>query len=536
MGLGTAARSIFVEIGLADGATGQMAAINKEADKTKTALVEVTEAARKAQNAQRNTFLGLGAAMGVSGAFGLSYFQEGTKDLAKYQDAYAAFKTNVKGNADDLTASLKNASAGLMDEGDMLAQANKALIMGVPQDKLAQLMVTSRALARQTGEDLPTVWESLTSGAARASPRTLMAIGIQMNDLTEAEKSWAHARGISTSALTDAQKSQIFMNYVLEHSNEIVKKTDLSQESLNETLVRSNRSWIELQQELSEGALPVMVSVLKITNGMVDGLRALPAPVKGVIGVVGVLGAGLFILGSVTLLNAAAFLMLKNEMLAATETSTLWEASQAMLIGESGILTGALGLLSTAWDVVATSEVAALWPLAPLLAAGYLLYDLYSKGWQDSMLGRFFAWLGDTVPGLQDSFTGLVYVVKSLWEWILKIPDAVKTAWSNIQDHPLWPVAEAAFSVTPMGAAIHAARIAKTAAPVVIPAAERLMASSSSIRTVQTGDIKYDVKFGDIHTSKLDDGQIADLLHRAIKQASKQTQQDISRELLAVNI
>lgn len=78
---------------------------------------------------------------------------------------------------------MRNASGDLMDEGDMLAQANKVLLMGVPQDKFEKRMWASRALARQTGEDLPTIFGSLTTGAARASPKMLEAMGINMRAL-----------------------------------------------------------------------------------------------------------------------------------------------------------------------------------------------------------------------------------------------------------------------------------------------------------------------------------------------------------------
>jgi len=532
MSVSGAIRSLFVEVGLADTATDPLEKIDKSADKTKQSLAGVAQEAKKSGDSMRNVFLGVGAAMGVGGAFGLSYFKEGTQDLAKYQDAYAAFKTNVKGNADDLVSSMRKASGDLMDEGDMLAQANKALLMGVPQDKLSQLMLTSRALARQTGADLPTIWGSLTSGAARASPKMLESIGIQMGAVTEAEKAWANARGISAAALTDEQKNQVFMNYILEHSNEILKKTDFSQESLNETLVKSDRSWIELRQELSEGALPVLVSVVKVTNGIVETMRALPGPAKSAVGIVGVLGVGMAILGSVTLLNAAAFMMLRKEMMAATETGSLWAATQAMIVGEEGILAGATGLLTGAYTALAASELAVLWPLVPLLAAGYLLYDLHTKGWQDSMLGRFIGWLGKEVPFLSERFEGLIYALQVFWGWITKIPDAIAGAWTAVTNHPLFKIMGMAFAFTPMGMAINSVTAANAIAPVITPTAERIIASTSTRNvTVKAGD--YNVKVGDIYASKLDETQVNDIFHRATKQASRQTQQDIERDLMA---
>ena len=407
MSLSGALRSIFIEVGIIDSATVSLENIDKATDKTKASMVQVAAEAKKAQDSYRNVFLGVGVAMGVGGAFGLNYLQEGTKDLAKYQDAYAAFKTNVKGDSAELVASMRKASADLIDEGDMLAQANKALLMGVPQDKLEKLMWTSRALARQTGEDLPTIWGSLTSGAARASPKMLEAIGINMGAVTEAEKAWAKARGISAAALTDEQKNQIFMNYILEHSDTVLKKVDFSQESLNETLIKSNRSWAELRQEISAGALPVIVSVVKATNWFIEGLRVLPGPVKGALGIVTVLGTGMLLLGSFTLLNAVAFGMLRREIMEATKTSSMWAAAQAMLIPTTTGLTASLyGAAAASWAFLAP-WLPLIGAIALFTGALYLTWDVFDKGWGNSMLGRFVDWLDKKIPFVRERFEDL---------------------------------------------------------------------------------------------------------------------------------
>lgn len=530
-----AIRSAFIEFGIIDAASGKIAQIDQSMTKVTQDAAKSAEAVKKAGDSYRNVFLGLGAAAGVAGYGGYSYLRQGTEDLAKYQDAYAAFKANVKGNADDLVASLRTASAGLMDEGDMLGQANKALLMGLPEDKLNRMMLASRALSRATGEDLTSVYASLTSGTARQSPKMLEAIGIQMGAITEAEKAWAKANGTTYAALTEEQKSLIFTNYVLDHSDALLKKVNLSQESLSETLQKGDQAWKDLRQELAEGALPVISTVVNGFNWIVNALRALPGPAKGAIGIVAVLGTGMLILGSFTLLNAAAFMMLRKEMMAATETGSLWAATQSMLIGEEGLLATVTGGLTAAYTALAASELAVLWPLIPLVAILYLIWDIHSKGWKDSMLGRFIGWLGDTVPGLKDRFDGLVFALKVFWDWITKIPEAITGAWNAVINHPLFRIMGAALAFTPLGMAINSVQVANAVAPVVVPTADRIIASTST-KSIRTGDYYNTVKIDGI-TTQLDAKQTQDLIEKASNAGAKKglalSKRDFERDVMA---
>jgi len=525
---------MFVEFGIIDDASGKIAQIDKSMTAVGQTAAKSAEQVKNAGDSYRNVFLGIGAAAGVAGYGGYSYLRAGTEDLAKYQDAYAAFKTNVKRNSDSLVASLRSASAGLMDEGDVLAQANKALLMGLPQDKLEKMMLISRALSRSTGDDLSSVFTSLTSGTARQSPKMLEAIGIQMGAVTEAEKAWAKSQGISYAALTEEQKSLIFTNYVLDHSDSLLKKVDLTQESLSETIQQSEQSWKDLRQELSEGALPVISATVKGFNWIIGILRALPGPAKGAIGIIAVLGTGMLILGSITLLNAAAFMMLRKEMLAASGQATLWAAAQTMLIGEGGILATVTGALTGAYTALAASEVAVLWPLIPLLAALYLLWDIHSKGWQDSLLGRFVGWLGDTVPGLKDHFNGLVFALKVFWDWITKIPNSIASAWNAVVNHPLFKIMGALFGFTPLGMAINSVQVANAVAPVLMPTAERIVASTST-NSVRTGDYYNTVQVGSIST-QLDAKQTGDIIEKASNSGARKglalTKRDFENDVL----
>lgn len=519
MSMPGAMRSLFVEVGLIDRASAQMVTIDKAADKTKASLAGVAAEAKKAGDSYRNVFLGVGAAMGVGGAFGFSYFKAGAKDLAEYKDAYVTFRKNMGSETDQMIAEMKRASGGVINETELIHKANLAMLLGIDKDALAPMTKMARAAARQLGGNVSDYYNSLMVGTARESKMWLDNLGIII-DIDAANKKYAQTLGISASALTTEQQKIAFVNEVLAHQNDLLGRVDFTQESMNEEMQKSTVSWGELQREITEGALPVIMAVLKTTNGLIDIMRALPGPVKGVIGIVGVLATGLFLLGSTTLLSAVAFGMLRKNMMDATNTAGFWAAVQAMLIPESITLSGVLGLVSAGWNAVALSEIAAIWWMIPLLAAGALLYDLCTNGWENSALGRFIGWLGkDALPILNDRFTGLVNGVKGLWDWITKIPDAIASSWNAVTNHPLFQVASILFAATPMGMAINSARLVSTAAPVVMPTAEWVIASTSS-RNVRYGDVHVSQKT-EINLKEISKSQLEEIKLDSAKEAGR---------------
>ncbi len=517
MSLPGAIRSLFVEVGLIDGATASLQNINAATDQTKANFGQVSKAAKDAGDSYRNVFLGVGAAAGVGGAFGLAYFKQGTDDLAKYQDAYATMRKNVGSDTDKLISDLKRASGGTITETNLILNANRAMIMDIPFENLPKMMQVSRAAARGLGEDVNKMFESIVTGSARESPLILDNLGIKMNQLAMYEKNWAASRGISVNAMDAEQKRLVFLQYVMENSDSIISKVDTSTESLNEQIQENTATWADLNREITSGALPAILTLVKGVNWVLGGLSALPGPVKGAIGIVGILATGMFLLGSTALLSAVGFGMLRKNMMDATGAAGFWAAAQAMLIPSTGGLTAAL------W-AGATASWAFLAPWLPLIAAvglftgGLILVaDIMNHGWEDSMLGKFIGWLDKTVPGIRQGFVWLTGAVKGLWEWITKIPEAITRAWSTVTDHPLFQAASLLFAATPMGMAINSARLVHAAAPVVIPSAERLIASSSSSRSIRTGDYYNTVKIEAIHSTLSADEQ-----EKLIRTASKQ--------------
>ncbi|MFA7121557.1 MAG: hypothetical protein WC277_08735, partial [Bacilli bacterium] len=262
--------------------------------------------ASAAINEHQGAILGIGAALTGAGYLGYNFYAAGVKDLGNYEDAYATFVKNVGADSQELIQQMQEASAGTVSETQIILNANRAMVMDIPYDYLPRMMEVSRASARAMGEDIDYMFESIVTGSARESPLILDNLGIQMNQLTEYEKEWAKARGINVNALTSEQQRQVFLNYVMENSDAILQKVDLSQESLNEQTARSGVIWEEFRRELTAGARPAIAGILDITEGATSVLRDMPAPLKAVIGTAGLAGTVIAGIGGPLLINAVA--------------------------------------------------------------------------------------------------------------------------------------------------------------------------------------------------------------------------------------
>lgn len=364
--------------------------------------------ASAAINEHQTAILGIGAALTGAGYLGYNYYAAGTKDLGNYEDAYATFVKNVGADSEDLIRRMQQASAGTVSETQIILNANRAMVMDIPYDYLPRMMEVSRASARAMGQDINYMFDSIVTGSARESPLILDNLGIQMNQLTEYEKEWAKARGINANALTAEQQRQVFLNYVMENSDSILRKVDLSQESLNEQTARSRVAWEEFRRELTAGARPAIAGILGITEGATAALRDMPGPLKTIIGTAGLVGTAIAGIGGPLLINAVAVAYLVSNYgdlirylsMAKSAVLTLASALLTRLIPASVATAYAQGGLTAALWAGAAASWAFLAPWLPIigavgLAVGavLLLQDVLVKGWDNSYLGQFVGWL-----------------------------------------------------------------------------------------------------------------------------------------------
>lgn len=513
------------------------------AETTRTQIARATQFINEHQMALAAT----GTALTSLSYAGYRFYYDGTRDLGTYQDAYRTFTKNAGNDAENLMKRMRAAANGTITDTNLLIQANRALVLGIPYEKLPRFLETSRAAARAMGTDVQYMLESLVSGAGRASALLLDNLGLKMDELDEYERSWAESQGLSVKALTEEQKNLVFLNYIMDHSEDIISKADMSQRSLNETVQRSSATWQALHRELAGGAQPAIEGILDLVDGTTSALRDMPGPIKAVVGTGGLLATTIAGITGPLLLNAVALAYLSTnygelvfmygtlKSAAASYVASVFtrvipaEVAQAYATG--GLTAALYAGAAAGWAFVS--------PWLPWIAlagavvgAGYLIWDLATRGWENSALKGIIDWLNQNVPWLTGSFEYLAGILGTVWGWITAIPDAVGSAWQGLTDHPLWKIAESVFRLTPIGMSFTAAELGANAA--------KDMLASTAVTTANTSttviNTEYKVNVGDIRTEKLDEGQVEQIITTATKKASKHTERNLTRQIKGVSV
>lgn len=153
------------------------------------------------------------------------FSKEGAK-LQRLADAGAEVARQYGGNMDEIVRKIKEASLGTVSEMDIIASANRAMMLGLSadSDKLANLMEVAAFRGRAMGLDTTKAFNDIVTGLGRASPLILDNLGIIVN-AKETYKNYAESIGKSASELSKAEKTQALLNAVLEEGNRMLEES-----------------------------------------------------------------------------------------------------------------------------------------------------------------------------------------------------------------------------------------------------------------------------------------------------------------------
>lgn len=415
-----ALRSLFFTVAVTDSASASLGNIDQNAEKLKQTFEGVDSATGTAQEALQKLNKGalvLGGTLTAIGAAGGLYYKSATDSAAKYSDVHASFVKMVGEDAEGLLEAMKRASGETVRDIDLITSANKALLMGIDPKALPRMMEIARAAARATGQDVSFMFESIMVGTARQSRLILDNLGIIVTE-GEAYEKYAKSIGKTTSALTEQEKKLAFQALVMERGQAIIDRTDMSQDSLAESIQRVSTNFENFKNLIGRDVAPIVSAVANALGKVTGIFEKIPAPIRTTIAVVGLLGT--------VIVGATGALLLFLGGLAMTVPAITAAG------GVTGILTGAWGLLTAGlWGsvpaiyAVGAGIWAALAPLLPIIIpvalaiAGLILLiqDLwtgFSGG--DSIVLKA---LGNIWESIKGFFSGLWDVMKSVGKFLI---------------------------------------------------------------------------------------------------------------------
>lgn len=160
------------------------------------------------------------------------------EDFTAFEQSKRSFTTLVQALGKDATAEfekIKKASAGLIDDKALIESANRALSLGIPIEKIGNLMQIARAKARDMGTTTAQAFADIVTGVGRASPLIIDNLGIVLK-VGEANDTYAKSIGKTVTQLTEFDKKQAILNAVLVSGSEAVKRQNLELLTLNEQI------------------------------------------------------------------------------------------------------------------------------------------------------------------------------------------------------------------------------------------------------------------------------------------------------------
>lgn len=197
---------------------------------------------------------------------------------AEQKEALGELGKQYQLTADEIIMQVKRASGGIVAEGVIIQNANRALTLGLKPDAIVQFAKIARASAKSTGIEFEQAFNSITLGVARQSKLLLDNLGIII-DVGAANEEYAAQLGIAADELTEVQRQQAFTNAAMEQGNEIVERLGDNFGELADDVRKTETAWTGLVSATQEavafrieetGALDVAITGLDALAGRIS--------------------------------------------------------------------------------------------------------------------------------------------------------------------------------------------------------------------------------------------------------------------------
>ena len=159
----------------------------------------------------------------------ISELSEAAREAAQFERMSTAAQDLAHSygqSMDDILEATRKASLGTVSDYDLMASANKALMLGVGQsaDDMAKLMEVAAVRGRAMGLSTTQAFNDIVTGIGRKSKLILDNLGIVL-DLNDVYGDYAETLGKTSDQLTDNEQKQAMLNAVLDDTADYLKTT-----------------------------------------------------------------------------------------------------------------------------------------------------------------------------------------------------------------------------------------------------------------------------------------------------------------------
>lgn len=202
----------------------------------------------------------------LGAAFAVGVIADFTMEAVKLGDELNAAAAGFErfGNAADMEA-LRNATGGMVSDVKLMQQAIQAGNFGIPIQELGNLFAFAQQRAKETGQEVDYLTQSIVTGIGRKSPLILDNLGISAVQLRE------KLGGVSAEAANIADVTRAVGQIATEELAKMAPPIDDATTKAKQL----SANWENFQARVGRGLSPLVNGFLSLANAILQGGEAM---------------------------------------------------------------------------------------------------------------------------------------------------------------------------------------------------------------------------------------------------------------------
>ena len=199
----------------------------------------------------------------IGATFAVGVIQDFAMEAVKLGDQLAAAEKGFQrfGTTADLDT-LKKSTKGMVSEVKLLQQAIQAGNFGIPIKELGTLFEFAQRRAKETGQEVDFLTNSIVTGIGRKSPLILDNLGISAVQLKE------RLGGVSAEAASIADVTKVVADIAKEELGKMGKSTD----SATDKVAQMATKWEDFKADFGQVIAPSVISTIEGITKAASGL------------------------------------------------------------------------------------------------------------------------------------------------------------------------------------------------------------------------------------------------------------------------
>lgn len=221
----------------------------------------------------------LGTVAGVAGIVGIGIAAGGaavelarsSAEAARTRTAFDNLAADAGESGNQMLEAMRRASGGMVSNADLVASANRAMLLGVASssEQLSQLLEVASARGKAMGLSTQQAFGDLVTGIGRMSPMILDNLGIVTGG-EKVFKQYAESIGTTADKLSDAEKKQALLNAVVSSSQGMIANNAAAGEDLASKFERMDAALANAKDALGQLFAPAVAAVAQQLADAVD--------------------------------------------------------------------------------------------------------------------------------------------------------------------------------------------------------------------------------------------------------------------------